>query len=137
MVIWQCMRPRPDLRGAASHVGLARWLLLALRHRLARARPNEKMVACPLCEPTQLWKAKLMPQHMGAHLIEDSWAKYRKEKPRMPCMLCGVNSAVGERMTDASNAVGCPVWLTPGSKKTVMKPQHQCAKRSSNRGRRL
>ena len=86
---------------------------------------NDRTVNCPLC--TQPWKAKLMPQHMGAHLLEESWAQYGKEKPRMPCMLCGVNSAVGQHMADPALATGCPISLADGSKKGVKKPVHQCA----------
>ena len=44
----------------------------------------------------------------------------------MPCMLCGVNPAVGEHMVDPSLATGCPISLTQGSNKTVKKPVHQC-----------
>ena len=36
-------------------------------------------------------------QHMAAHLLEISWNKYGQEKPIMPCMLCGVRSAVGQK----------------------------------------
>ena len=65
-------------------------------------------------------------QHMAAHLLETSWDKYGQEKPTMPCMLCGVRSAVGQKMEDASQTAGCPIYLCEGSTKKIQKPGHQC-----------
>jgi hypothetical protein len=85
---------------------------------------KDGFVDCPVCAMS--WPAKMMPHHMGAHLLEGSWASYEKEKPRMPCMLCGVNTAIGQFMEDPSATNSCPISLTAGSKKGVMKPKHQC-----------
>ena len=44
----------------------------------------------------------------------------------MPCMLCGVNSAIGQHMADPSLVDGCPISLARGSRKGPSKPAHQC-----------
>lgn len=91
----------------------------------ARAtKPNDAMVECPLCKMS--WSAKMMLHHMGAHLLQESWAEYNQVKPQMPCGTCGVNESVGQFMVDPSQARGCPVSLTQGSTKRVWKPVHQC-----------
>ena len=63
---------------------------------------------------------------MGAHILEEDWAKYKKEKPRMPCMVCGIHSAIGESMKDPSQVAGCPIAIVKGSTKAILKPLHQC-----------
>ena len=90
----------------------------------ADVKPNEVIIDCPVC--SQPWKAKMMPHHMGAHLLEDSWARYGKTKPSMPCMLCGINRAIGQHMADASEIDGCPISIVKGSSAAVKKPVHQC-----------
>eukprot|EP00966_Prymnesium_polylepis_P210751 4880052-Prymnesium_polylepis.1 len=105
--------------GAAPSGGTA---AAATAARESKVSANEQTVACPVC--TQPWQAKLMPHHMGAHLLEDNWAKYGKEKPRMPCMLCGINVAVGEYMNDPTATFGCPISLARGSNASIQKPRH-------------
>ena len=68
---------------------------------------------------------------MGAHLLEESWSQYHKENPappnaNLPCMLCGINKAVGQHMAVPSEANGCPISLATGTKASVKKPVHQC-----------
>eukprot|EP00966_Prymnesium_polylepis_P047830 1107733-Prymnesium_polylepis.2 len=66
-----------------------------------------------------------MSQHMGAHLLEDDWAKYKKTKPAIPCMLCGVRSSIGQHMNDPSSITDCTVCVVKGSTSKILKPQHQ------------
>ena len=99
-----------------------------LRTTQPGAAQQQTSIPCPIC--AMLWSSKMMLHHMGAHLLEESWARYNKEKPTMPCMLCGVGKALGEHMMDPSEAHSwgaCPISIGAGSTKAVKKAVHQCS----------
>ena len=75
----------------------------------------------------------LMRNHVGAHiLLEPDWSKHGgKQKPKMPCGLCGVGDAVMCSSRIAADQVpGCPVSAAmvrpPAGGPATLKPQHQC-----------
>jgi hypothetical protein len=82
-------------------------------------------VECELC--MRSINLKDMRGHMGAHLLEKEWTKYKKPKPDFPCMLCGVRTSIGQYMTDPLSLEGncCTVSIKKGSGGTL-KPVHRC-----------
>lgn len=96
----------------------------------AAAATTEENVVCPLCQLRV--PLKLVHNHMGAHiLLEADWSKYKKEKPAMPCGLCGERSAIMCSDEIAADQVqGCPVSAgmkkPAGGGKATLKPNHQC-----------
>ena len=94
------------------------------------ASDGEAVVTCPLCSLS--FPSKLMHNHMGAHiLLESDWTKWNKEKPEMPCGLCGERSAIMCSARIASGQVaGCPVSAEnvrpPSGGVPTLKPVHQC-----------
>ena len=61
-------------------------------------------------------------QHMGAHLLQEDWSRYRQSKPAFPCALCGVRDVVGQHLVDPLSFAGCSVSISQDGKKAV----HQC-----------
>lgn len=88
-------------------------------------------ISCPLCALSVT--TKMMHNHMGAHiLLEPSWVeKYGKERPALPCGICGIRDSVMCQSEIAAEQVpGCPVSAKlvrpPGGGPLTLKPNHPC-----------
>ena len=72
---------------------------------------SELRVECELCK--RVWPSAEIQQHMGGHLLESSWSKYRingqpVEKPAFPCGICGTRESVGQQLIDQMAATEEP-----------------------------
>ena len=82
------------------------------------ATASEINVACELC--SKVWPSTEIQQHMGGHLLEDSWSRYKQQRPAFPCGICGVRESVGQHLVEPLSFAGCSVYIKDG------KAFHQC-----------
>ena len=75
-------------------------------------------VECQLCK--KLVDPNDMRHHIGAHLLEDDWTQWKRDRPAFPCGLCGINAAVGQHMVDPLSISECTVSING------VQARHQC-----------
>jgi hypothetical protein len=90
------------------------------QHSTRASSASEIQVTCELCGAIR--SSAEIQQHIGAHLLEEDWSRYKKTKPAFPCGLCGVRDVVGQWLLDPLSFAGCSVSISDDGRRA----RHQC-----------